>query len=281
MPPKTTVSVIASRQRRELRGEHAGAPDRTRQQELDRALLELRRHDVRGEDDREQRQQQIARRVGEAAREERPRDRLRIHVALEVVLQAAELEAGPPREEAGMRPSRSQFWIRAMRSCVSTRQSFFLNRSRAARLREDDEADERDEDEHDDAEAPLLRELQNLVLDEAREPHTVSPPVISRKTSSSEEDGRSTVKTSTPAAEKRAQGASGTRSGGMRAVTTPSRSAVAAVWSDGVVASTAPNAASTSAAARGRARAHAHAIRRRAGGELAHRARAPASARGG
>ena len=59
-------------------------------------------------------------------------------------------------------------------------------RSRAARLREHDQADQRDEDQHHDAEAALPRELQDLVLDEPRKPHTVSPPVTSRNTSSSE-----------------------------------------------------------------------------------------------
>ncbi len=173
-----------------------------------------------------------------------------------------------------MRPSRSQFWIRAMRSCVSTRQSFSLNRSRAARLGEDDEADERDEDEHDDAEAPLLRELQKLVLDETREPHTVSPPVISRKTSSSVEDGRSTVKTSIPCREKRSKrfGHAVRRNAGRHDAVRDS----VAVASDARRTGRGFDRAECRERLRGPrrgARAHAHAIRGRAGGELAHRAR--------
>src|SRR6266496_5260351 len=50
-----------------LGGEHGGPGDRPRQEELDCALRELGGHDVRAEDQGEQRQEQIARSVREEA----------------------------------------------------------------------------------------------------------------------------------------------------------------------------------------------------------------------
>src|SRR4029077_1826641 len=106
-----------------------------------------------------------------------------------------------------------------------------------------DQPDQPDEDEHHHAEAALPRKLQDLVLDEPRKPHTVSPPVTSRNPSSSEARDRSTAKTSTPAAVS-ARRASGTLAFGIRASIVPSPSTPA----PSPAISAAPNGSRTSRA---------------------------------
>ena len=124
-----------------------------------------------------------------------------------------------------MRPSRSQFWMPRHPFLRLDAPVLLVKPLACARLREDDQADQRRRGSGRRRESGAASDdLQDLVLDEPGEPHTVSPPVISRKTSSSVDAGRSTVKTSIPSASS-ARSASGTRSGGMRAVTTPSPSA--------------------------------------------------------
>ena len=100
-----------------------------------------------------------------------------------------ELEARPARcDVGGMRPSPQPVLHAAPSAPASRRASPSAWKPLARpRLREHDQADQRHEDQRRTTrKRRCLRDLQDLVLDEPREPHTVSPPVISRNTSSSD-----------------------------------------------------------------------------------------------
>ena len=154
---------------RELGGKHLDPSGGPRQQELDGPLRELGGDDVGPEDEGEERQEQVTRSVGECARKEGTGDRVRIDVAVGVVLQTRDLEARPALHRL-RHPARAHLVLHPGDAFLHAHPPVLLRQESlpASGLRVHDQTDQSHEDEQHDPETPPLQELQNFVLDERR-----------------------------------------------------------------------------------------------------------------